>query len=75
MRPRPATADRRGRRALAPERLGRELLGLVHAEQHDHEQEQHDDGAGVDDHLHGGQEVGLLRHEEHGHPEQGHARA
>ena len=30
----------------------------VDAEQHDHEQEQHDDGAGVDDHLHGGEEVG-----------------
>ena len=53
------------------ERLDREVLGVVDAEQHDHEQEQHDDRAGVDDDLHGGQEVGLLRDEEHGDAEQG----
>ena len=53
-------ADDDGGDALAAERLDREVLGSVDAQQHDHEQEQHDDGAGVDDHLHDGQEVGLL---------------
>ena len=47
-----------------------QVLGLVDAEQHDHEQEQHDDGAGVDDDLHGGEEVGLHRDEVHGDAEQ-----
>ena len=42
-----------------------DVVGAVDAEQHDHEQEQHHDGAGVDDHLHDGQEVGLLGYEEH----------
>ena len=41
----------------ADQRLGLEVVGPVDAEQHDHEQEQHDDGAGVDDDLHGGEEV------------------
>ena len=48
-----------------------QVLGLVDTEQHDHEQEQHDDRAGVDDHLHGGEEVRLLRDEQHGDAEQG----
>ena len=70
-----ARADDPGGDALAAERLDREVLGPVDAEQHQHEQEQHDDGAGVDDHLHGGQEVGLLGHEQHGDAEQrGHER-
>ncbi len=42
----------------------------VDAEQHDHEQEQHDDRPGVDDHLHGGEEVRLLGDEVHGDAEQ-----
>ena len=64
-----------GRDALAADRLHLQVLGPVDAEQHEDEQEQHDDGAGVDDHLHGGQEVGLLRHEQHGDAEQrGHQR-
>ncbi len=57
--------------ALAGDRLDREIFGLVDPQEHEHEQEQHDDGAGVDDHLDGGEEVGLLRHEEHSDPEQG----
>ncbi len=50
--------------------VGAQVFGLVDAEQHDHEQEQHDDGAGVDDDLHRGQEVGLERDEQDGHAEQ-----
>ena len=66
-RPTPATAAS-GR--WPPSGSIAEVLGLVDAEQHDHEQEQHDDGAGVDDHLHGGEEVGVLGDEQHGDAEQ-----
>ena len=65
-------ADDGGRRPLAAERLGRQVFRLVDAEQHDHEEEEHDDGAGVDDDLHGGEEVGLLGDEQHGDAEQRH---
>ena len=65
-----ADAHHGGERALDRDRVDAQVLGLVDAEQHDHEQEQHDDRAGVDDHLHGGEEVGLHRHEVHGDPEQ-----
>ena len=64
-------AEGEGRRALADEGLGLEVLGPVDAQQHDHEQEQHHDGAGVDDDLDGGQEVGVLGDEQHGDAEQG----
>ena len=64
---RPTASGRWARQGL----LGQVLLA-VDAEEHDHEEEQHHDGAGVDDDLHGGQEVGLLLDEEHGHPEQRH---
>ena len=47
------------------------IVGLVDAQQHDDEEEQHHDGPGVDDDLHGGQELGVLGDEQHGHPEQG----
>ncbi len=47
-------------------------LAPVDAEQHDDEQEQDDDRAGVHDHLHRGEELGVLLHEEHGDAEQGH---
>ena len=60
----------RGDPLASAQRLDREVLGPVDAEQHDDEQEQHDDGAGVDDHLHGGEEVGLLGDEQHGDAEQ-----
>ncbi len=56
---------------LDHERVGSQVLDAVHAEQHDHEQEQHHDRAGVDDDLHGGQEVGVEREEEHRDAEQG----
>ena len=47
---------RQSRRApLAPDRL-HQGVGRVHADQHQHEQEQHHDRAGVDDDLHGEQE-------------------
>ena len=62
--------DDRRQRALDRERLDRQVVGLVDAEQHDHEQEQHDDRAGVDDHLHGGEEVGLEGDEVDGDAEQ-----
>jgi len=60
---------------LPRERLGLEVVELVDAEQHDHEEEQHDDRAGVDDDLHRGEEVGVFRHEEHGDAEQRHDQA
>ena len=60
----------RGGLALHPERLDLQVLGLVDAEQHDDEQEQHHDRAGVHDHLHRGQELCLLRDVHHGDPEQ-----
>jgi len=31
-----------------------DVLSAIDAEEHDHEQEEHDDGAGVDDDLHRG---------------------
>ena len=34
------------------------------------EQDQDDDRAGVDDHLHRGEEVGVLEHEQHRHADQ-----
>ena len=68
----PRTTRPDGQRALAAQRLEGHVLLPVDPEEHDHEQEQHHDGAGVDDHLHGGQERGMLEDEEHGHAEQGH---
>ena len=59
-----------GQDALADERLLAQVLLAVDAEQHDHEQDQHDDGAGVDDDLHGGEELGVLLEEQHRHAEQ-----
>ena len=60
-------ADRSGRRRRWPPSGRWTLIGsiahrldAVDAEQHDHEQEQHHDRAGVDDDLHGGEEVGVL---------------
>ena len=49
-----------GGRPLSLERLDPQILGAVDAEQHDDEEEQHDDRAGVDDDLHGREEVGVL---------------
>ena len=63
-----ATIDRE--RPLHRDRLDPQVLGAVDAEQHDDEQEQHDDRAGVDDHLHRGEEVGVLGDEQHGDAEQ-----
>ena len=51
----PATADRE--RPVARELLAK-LLG-VDVEHHDHEQEQHHDGAHVDEHQHDPQEFGI----------------
>ena len=65
----PAADDDR-QRALQLERFDLQVLGLVDAEQHDDEQEQHHDRAGVDDDLHGRQEVGVLGDEQHGDTEQ-----
>ncbi len=45
-------------------------VARVDAEQHDDEQEQHHDRAGVDDHLHDGHEVGPEGDELHGDAEQ-----
>ena len=59
-----------GEDALADERLVGEVVLAVDAEQHDHEQDQHDDGARVDDDLHGGEELGVLVEEQHGDAEQ-----
>ena len=69
---RPMTPPPTTRRCLALqlERLDLQILGLVDAEQHDDEQEQHDDRAGIDDDLHSGQELGLLGHVHHGDAEQ-----
>ena len=65
-----ATPDDRRQRPLDRQRFDLEVLGPVDAEQHDHEQEQHDDRPGVDDHLHGGEEVRLHGDEVHGDAEQ-----
>ena len=65
-----ADGHHRGERPLDRDRLDREVDRLVDAEQHDHEQEQHDDRAGVHDHLHRGEEVGLHRDELDGDAEQ-----
>ena len=54
-----AQADDEGRDALPAQGLHEGVAG-VHADEHQDEQEQHEDGAGVDDHLHGGQEGGVL---------------
>ena len=57
-------AERDRDRALEAQRLG-QRLAPVDAEQHDHEDEEHDDRAGVDDHLHGRDELRVLEQEEH----------
>src|SRR5665647_2997274 len=57
---------------LSPQRLGGDVLLAVDTEEHDHKEEQDDDGSGVDDDLYRGQEVITLQHEEHGDAEQGH---
>jgi len=44
----------RGEGALTHERFEVDVLSAIDAEEHDHEQEEHDDGAGVDDDLHRG---------------------
>ena len=54
-----------GRDAVALEGLDDRVL-RVDADQHDHEQEEHQDGAGVDDDLHHEQERGVLRRVQHG---------
>ena len=64
-------ADHRGEGTLAGYRFNAQVFRPVDTEQHDHEQEQDDDGPRVDDHLHGGQERGVLEHEQHRHPEEG----
>ena len=69
--PQEGRPDHRGDRPLPDDRLHAEVLGPVHAQQHDHEQEEDDHGAGVDDDLDGSQEGGVLEHEEHGDAEQG----
>src|SRR5207247_6100195 len=50
-------ADERSEWTLASQWLDGQALGTVDTDEHDHEEEEHDDGAGVDDHLHGGEEV------------------
>src|SRR5665647_2997275 len=57
---------------LRGQRLGGDVLLAVDTEEHDHKEEQDDDGSGVDDDLYRGQEVVTLQHEEHGDAEQGH---
>jgi hypothetical protein len=54
-----AGADHDGQRPLTRDGLDAQVLGPVDTQQHDHEQEQDDDGARIDDHLHGGEERGL----------------
>src|SRR5689334_16847242 len=39
-------------------------------DQHDHEEEQHHDAAGIDEHLHRADELCALHDEEHGHAEE-----
>ena len=65
----------RGEGALADERFEVDVLSAIDAEEHDHEQEEHDDGAGVDDDLHRGEEVGRLRDEGDGDADQRHDQA
>ena len=57
-------AERDRGRPLEADRVVERLLA-VDAEQHDHEQEEHDDRAGVDDDLHRGEELRVLEQEEH----------
>ena len=59
-----------GERTLQLDRFDAQVAGAVDAEQHDDEQEQHDDGPGVDDHLDDGHEVGPERDELHGDTEE-----
>ncbi len=68
----PQDDEDHGEGTLPPQGLLGNVLLAVDAQEHDHEQEQHDDGAGVHDDLDGRQEVGLLLDEEHGHAEQRH---
>jgi hypothetical protein len=44
---------------------------ILDVDQHDHEQEQDHDAAGVDQDLHRRQELGVAQHEEHRHHEEG----
>ena len=60
-----ADAGQRGERTLTLDRL-HQRVGGVHADQHQHEQEQHQDRAGVDDDLHGEQERRVKRRVLHG---------
>ena len=53
-----------GEHALAADRLD-DRVGRVHADQHQHEEEQHQDRAGVDDDLHGEEERRVERGVEH----------
>jgi len=55
-----------GQQALAAERVGSHLL-LAGDQDHDRKDEQHGDGAGIDDHLDGGQELRVQGQEEPGH--------
>src|SRR5581483_6231319 len=66
----PEHPDQQGDRALGLQHVDDPLARPPHTEQHDHEQEQHDDGAGVHDHLNGEQELCGLLDEQHGHAEQ-----
>ena len=68
----PRRPDDEGERPLAGKRIALQGFQPVHAQQHDDEQEEHHDGAGVDNHLHDGEEVGRLLHEQHGDAEQRH---
>src|SRR5208337_2259241 len=49
----------RGQKLLADMGNYRGLLGLPQIQEHDDEQEQHHDGPGVNDHLDGGDELGM----------------
>src|SRR5690606_9918788 len=46
-------------------------LRLVDADEHDHEEEERQDGTGVDDHLDGGHQVGEMDDVDHRHREEG----
>ena len=49
---------------MTPEGVGGDALDPVNTDEHDDEEEEHDDGPGVNDDLHGGQEIGLLSDEQ-----------
>ena len=55
---------------MANQGFGIEVLFTIDAQQHHDKEDQHDDGAGVDDDLHNGEQLGAKVQEKHSDPEQ-----